>query len=249
LKHIARFQVFERFRRGKGMKRRSCLAFSEQLCFTTFLQQKGLGSWGFEIRPKGISMSFLIFFPNRFAAVPNARDVDFGGMFTHAHSTRPILAMLLSIATEMIHPKLKNSEIVPTNSSIIASDTTDKEKFLHLAKTASAMSDASNGSKGVVPATTGIKNTHSGSEAPWYGSIVSLPCITDERRSRLAAVSQQLRFLLEELWESTDVVFSSRGTFLLALGPVVIVGNSFGMLSEASCFALAGIALIPCAER
>jgi hypothetical protein len=158
----------------------------------------------------------------------------------------------------MIQPQQQeNREIVPSNikSLVETSNTAEKEKFSRSASAASSgMSDAARESKGLVPATAGVKSTHSVSEAPWHGSHLSLPYVTsslctDERRSRLAALLQQLRMLSKELWESTDVVFSGRGTFLLALGPVVIVGNSFGVLSEATCFALAGIALIPCAER
>ena len=53
----------------------------------------------------------------------------------------------------------------------------------------------------------------------------------------------------EELWESTDYIFQSRLTWLLILGPIAIVGDSLELLSEATCFAFSGIALIPCAER
>jgi hypothetical protein len=55
--------------------------------------------------------------------------------------------------------------------------------------------------------------------------------------------------LTEELWMSTDYIFQSRLTWLLVLGPIAIAGDSLGFLGEAMCFACAGIALIPCAER
>lgn len=58
-----------------------------------------------------------------------------------------------------------------------------------------------------------------------------------------------MKILAEELWASTDYIFQSRLTWLLLLGPVAIVGDSLGLLSEATCFAFSGIALIPCAER
>jgi hypothetical protein len=55
--------------------------------------------------------------------------------------------------------------------------------------------------------------------------------------------------LYEELWSSTDFIFQSRLTILLSLGPVAIIGDSLGVLGEPICFALSGLALIPCAER
>jgi hypothetical protein len=55
--------------------------------------------------------------------------------------------------------------------------------------------------------------------------------------------------LHEELWSSTDHIFQSRLTILLSLGPVAIIGDSLGLLGEPICFALSGLALIPCAER
>jgi Ca2+/H+ antiporter len=55
--------------------------------------------------------------------------------------------------------------------------------------------------------------------------------------------------LLEELWASTDLIFQSRLTWLLALGPFAVVGDATNMLGESLCFACAGIAMIPCAER
>lgn len=55
---------------------------------------------------------------------------------------------------------------------------------------------------------------------------------------------------LTEVWKSTDhIFFSSRITWLLVFGPIAILGKSSGFLTEHWSFLLAGLALIPCAER
>ena len=61
--------------------------------------------------------------------------------------------------------------------------------------------------------------------------------------------SSEASLLVEELRASTDYIFQSKLTWLVLVGPVAIVGDWLGLLSEATCFALSGIALIPCAER
>jgi hypothetical protein len=53
----------------------------------------------------------------------------------------------------------------------------------------------------------------------------------------------------EEVWTSTDLLFQSRLTWLLILGPIAVVGQFTGTLGPATCFIFAGMALIPCAER
>jgi hypothetical protein len=53
----------------------------------------------------------------------------------------------------------------------------------------------------------------------------------------------------EELWTSTDLLFQSKLTWLLVLGPIAVVGELSETLGPASCFIFAGMALIPCAER
>ena len=52
-----------------------------------------------------------------------------------------------------------------------------------------------------------------------------------------------------ELWQSAEVLFSSKITLLLLLGPAALIGDSTGLLGESACFLLAAGALIPCAER
>lgn len=72
---------------------------------------------------------------------------------------------------------------------------------------------------------------------------------------QLSAVDEQqhngeMPSLRDEIWSSMDSMFSSnRLTVLLVLGPVALVGRSLGALGEPACFAFAGLALIPCAER
>ena len=55
--------------------------------------------------------------------------------------------------------------------------------------------------------------------------------------------------LLQELWSSTELIFSNKITWLLVLGPVALIGDATGLLGEPICFLCSGIALIPCAER
>ena len=55
--------------------------------------------------------------------------------------------------------------------------------------------------------------------------------------------------LLQELWSSTELLFSNKITWLLVLGPIALLGDATGFLGEPLCFAFSGIALIPCAER
>lgn len=55
--------------------------------------------------------------------------------------------------------------------------------------------------------------------------------------------------IIHEVWMSSELLFSNKLSWLLILGPVALLGDSTGLLGEAACFALSGIALIPCAER
>lgn len=51
------------------------------------------------------------------------------------------------------------------------------------------------------------------------------------------------------MWTSTDLLFQTKLTWLLILGPVALIGDATGALGEAICFICSGLALIPCAER
>ena len=55
--------------------------------------------------------------------------------------------------------------------------------------------------------------------------------------------------LANEVWLSSELLLSNKLSWLLILGPIALVGDYTGFLGEAMCFALSGIALIPCAER
>jgi hypothetical protein len=55
--------------------------------------------------------------------------------------------------------------------------------------------------------------------------------------------------IFHEVYLSSAVLFSNRISWLLLLGPLALIGDQTGILGEAPCFALSGIALIPCAER
>jgi Ca2+/H+ antiporter len=60
--------------------------------------------------------------------------------------------------------------------------------------------------------------------------------------------------ILQELYASLDTLFSTHNsnnklmTWLMLCGPLAILGDVF-QIGEAVCFSLAGLALIPCAER
>ena len=53
----------------------------------------------------------------------------------------------------------------------------------------------------------------------------------------------------DEVWASTELLFQSKLTWLLLVGPVAVYGDSTGYIGESTCFICAGLALIPCAER
>jgi len=57
--------------------------------------------------------------------------------------------------------------------------------------------------------------------------------------------------VLVECWTSSEIMFSNRLTVLLLCGPIALIGgkDGFNVFGESTCFALAGLALIPCAER
>jgi len=57
------------------------------------------------------------------------------------------------------------------------------------------------------------------------------------------------RNVLQELWRSSSLLFYNKISWLLLLGPVALIGDSTKIMGEAFCFALSGMALIPCAER
>lgn len=52
-----------------------------------------------------------------------------------------------------------------------------------------------------------------------------------------------------EIKQSAELIFASRLTWFLIAGPLALAGSATGALPESTCFALAGLALIPCAER
>lgn len=53
----------------------------------------------------------------------------------------------------------------------------------------------------------------------------------------------------DEVWSSTELLFQNKLTWLLLFGPIAVIGDSTGLIGEATCFTCAGLALIPCAER
>jgi Ca2+/H+ antiporter len=67
--------------------------------------------------------------------------------------------------------------------------------------------------------------------------------------SKVVGIQTDLFSFQEELWTSTDLLFQSKLTWLLVLGPIAVVGELTETLGPASCFMFAGMALIPCAER
>ena len=87
-----------------------------------------------------------------------------------------------------------------------------------------------------------------------YGGI---DAFDDEHGStlRTAATTSRKGFcgvcadLLSDLWNSSGLVLNHKLNLLLFAGPLALLGDAMGMLGETACFALSGIALIPCAER
>lgn len=57
------------------------------------------------------------------------------------------------------------------------------------------------------------------------------------------------RTALAEFWDSTEIMFGGSVTWLLICGPIALVGDALGIFGEPTRFALASLAMIPCAER
>jgi hypothetical protein len=73
--------------------------------------------------------------------------------------------------------------------------------------------------------------------------------LANDRHNHVHVHTPSQANIFQEVWTSSALLFSSRITYLLVLGPVALFGDATGMLGEAACFAFSGIALIPCAER
>mmetsp|Transcript_29245 Transcript_29245/g.60784 ORF Transcript_29245/g.60784 Transcript_29245/m.60784 type:complete len:694 (+) Transcript_29245:164-2245(+) len=58
-----------------------------------------------------------------------------------------------------------------------------------------------------------------------------------------------MRQMHRQCMTSIELIFSNKITWLLVFGPMALVGKSSGLLGEATCFVMAGLALIPLAER
>lgn len=54
--------------------------------------------------------------------------------------------------------------------------------------------------------------------------------------------------LHSEILTSTELIFRNKLTWLLVFGPIALIGKT-GIFGEATCFVLAGLTLIPLAER
>jgi hypothetical protein len=76
----------------------------------------------------------------------------------------------------------------------------------------------------------------------------TMPSVDDDSPERQTGIEHTVN-LVQEVWASSELLFSSKLTWLLIWGPVALVGDATGLLGEAACFCLSGIALIPCAER
>jgi Ca2+/Na+ antiporter len=60
--------------------------------------------------------------------------------------------------------------------------------------------------------------------------------------------SPHMNSIRHELLTSTELIFRSRLTWLLVFGPIALIGKA-GVFGESTCFILAGLTLIPLAER
>ena len=62
-------------------------------------------------------------------------------------------------------------------------------------------------------------------------------------------IIQYIYETIQEFFNTADMIFSSKLTLLFLFGPIALYGDSSKVLNEFTCFILAGLALIPCAER
>lgn len=72
--------------------------------------------------------------------------------------------------------------------------------------------------------------------------------MSDQDSERCSGIGW-IKNLFREVWVSSELLFASKLAWLLVGAPIALVGDATGILGEAACFALSGIALIPCAER
>jgi len=81
-------------------------------------------------------------------------------------------------------------------------------------------------------------------------NIAYQPISVASSTSRFAPLSlDPFELFMGELRISAELVFSQKITWLLVFGPLAVMGDYLGVLSESICFVFAGLALIPCAER
>lgn len=78
---------------------------------------------------------------------------------------------------------------------------------------------------------------------------IEIPLTAVAAVSHTPTASVILRTFGDEIWQSTELLFQSKLTWLLLFGPIAVIGDSTGIIGEAACFTCAGLALIPCAER
>jgi hypothetical protein len=96
-----------------------------------------------------------------------------------------------------------------------------------------------------------ICGTASATSTKGDNTMVSMEANTETGRPSAAPLplAETTSNLFQEVWGSADFLFQNKLAWLLALGPIALIGDATGSLGEAACFALSGIALIPCAER
>ena len=66
--------------------------------------------------------------------------------------------------------------------------------------------------------------------------------------SSVGSARSRATLFMNELLLSTELIFRSKLTWILVFGPIALIGKS-GLFGEATCFVLAGLTLIPLAER
>lgn len=64
-----------------------------------------------------------------------------------------------------------------------------------------------------------------------------------------AVVRSRFGASVSDFWGSSEAIFHHRLAFLLVCGPIVLIGDSLELFGEFTAFALAGVALVPLAER
>lgn len=85
--------------------------------------------------------------------------------------------------------------------------------------------------------------------APTAQELPAIPPLASSSTSAGSSLCCCCDNFISELLTSADILFRPKISWLLVFGLVAVIGSKTGLLGEAVCFMLSGVALIPCAER